>query len=567
MQEKPNAAASLPRTDPPFNRTEAPVARANRRKRGANWLWILIVLALGAGAAALWKFKFNADPGSGGPAPGASAPAGSASAAGGGSAGARRFGGVNRVQPVSVQPVQRRDIRIMASAIGSMTASNTATVRPQVGGMLQAISFKEGQQVRAGQLLAQIDPRSFQAALDQAEGTLARDKAQLDNARIDVGRYRDLFARDAIAKQQLDTQEAQVRQLEGSLRTDQAAVDSARLQLSYTRVTAPIPGRVGLKQADLGNVVQPGDTNGIVTITQTRPIALVFAVPSTMLSRITARLRANQPLNVEAFDRGGSLRLAAGRVATTDNAIDASTDTIKLKAVFANEDDALYPNQSVTVRLQLDTLEDALAVPQAAVLRGSQGFYVYVVGASNAVSTRVVKPGATDGDWTAVEGPLRAGDNVVIDGADRLREGAQVEIIAADPKLRAGANVPADGAGRRRGPRGGASAPQGSASGAGFAGGSRPAASAAGMQGDMAAPTGVRRDGQAGARNAAGADASGPPVPSADGERQAGDRPRLPPEVLEKLRNMPPEERRAYIAKLREERAKRQGGAAGAPAN
>ena len=546
--------------------TPSPSARGNtpirRRRRGRPWTWVLALILLAAGAYALWQFKFKPADTAGAPSSAASAAAGGAAGPGGpGGAAGRRFSAANRVQPVSVQAARRRDMRIMVSAIGSMGASNTATVRPQVSGMLQNIAFKEGQQVRAGPLLAQIDPRAFQAALGQAEGTLARDKAQLDNAKIDVQRYRDLFAKDAIAKQQLDTQEALVRQLEGTVKSDQATVDNARLQLSYTRVTAPIPGRVGLKQADLGNVVQPGDTNGIVTITQTRPIALVFAVPSAQLARISARLRANDALEVEAFDRGGTTRLAAGRVATTDNTIDASTDTIKLKALFANEDDALYPNQSVSVRLQLDTLEDTLAVPSAAVLRGAQGFYVYVVGADNAVSTRVVRPGATDRDWTAIEGPVREGENVVIDGADRLRDGAKVEIIAADPKLRAGANVPPEGGGRRRGPRGGASAPAGSASAAGgFAAGRRGAASDAAAPRDATGGPGANggaRNGPQGKAPADGADNAAP-----GGERPAGERPRLPPEVLEKLRGMPPEERRAYIETLREERAKRMGGAA-----
>jgi membrane fusion protein, multidrug efflux system len=394
------------------------------------------------------------------------------------------------VQPVSVQRVRRQDLRVMVGAIGTITASNTATVHAQVSGVLQALNFKEGQQVKSGQVLAQIDPRAFQAALGQAEGTLARDKAQLDNARVDLVRYRDLFAKDAVAKQTLDTQEALVRQLEGTVKGDQAAVDSARLQLSYTRVTAPITGRAGLKQADLGNVVQTGDTNGIVTITQTRPIALVFSVPAANLPQISAKLRDNEPLPVEAWDRSGSARLAVGRVATIDNAIDVTTDTIKLKALFDNTDDALYPNQSVSVRLQLDTLEGSVAVPQAAVLRGAQGFYVYVVNADSTVSTRVVKTGAVDGDWMAVDGALHPGETVVIDGVDRLREGAKVEVIAADPAKRAGASAPAGG----------------------------------------------------------------------------GDRARLPPEVMEKLRNMPPEERRAYIAKLREEKARREGVASAASA-
>ena len=565
MHESDNTdAPSAPASGDRARMTAAPSTAdfVQRRRQGsAKWLWLLLPVLLVAGGVAFWQTRLRGVDSAGGA--GAQAPAHAASGAAG--AGGRRFGGANRVQPVSVQAVQRRDIRIMVQAIGTMTASNTATVRPQVSGMLQSLNFKEGQQVKAGQLLAQIDPRAFQAALGQAEGTAARDKAQLDNAQLDVTRYRDLFAKDAIAKQQLDTQEAQVRQLEGSLRSDQATVDNARLQLSYTRVTAPISGRVGLKQADLGNVVQPGDVNGIVSITQTRPIALVFAVPSAQLPRITARLRANQPLEVEAFDRNGNTRLAAGRVATTDNAIDPSTDTIKLKALFPNANDALYPNQSVSVRLQLDTLEDTLAVPQAAVLRGAQGFYVYVVAPDNSVSTRVIKPGATDGDWTSVQGPLRAGENVVIDGADRLRDGAKVEVIATDPKLRAGASVAPDGGGRRRGPRGAASGVTGNASAA--AGPRVPAAS--GVLNDSRPAGGDTRQARAAASAAtANSQASSPSddAPSA-ADRPSGDRPRLPPEVLEKLRAMQPEERRATIAKMREERARRVGGATSAPAN
>jgi multidrug efflux system membrane fusion protein len=411
------------------------------------------------------------------------------------------------VQPVSVQTVRRQNIRVSVSAIGSIAASNTATVRAQVTGVLQSLNFKEGQQVNAGEWLAQIDPRSFQAALSQAEGTLARDKAQLDGARVDLVRYRDLMTKDAIPKQLLDTQEALVRQLEGTVKADQAAADTARLQLSYTRVTAPIAGRVGLKQVDLGNVVQPADTNGIVVITQTRPIAMVFAVPAANVPLITTRLRANEPIAVEAWDRGGSTRLALGRVASVDNAIDPTTDTIKIKALFPNADDALFPNQAVSVMLQLDTLTDALAVPQAAVLRGSQGFYVYVVNADTSVSTRVVKPGAVDANWMAVEGNLQPGDVVVIDGTDRLREGAKVEVIAADPKQRAGASAP---------------------------------------------PTGARRGGRA-ASGAASSAASAADVASAERSRWMD---RVSPEMAAKLKAMSPEERRAWFQQHRDELTK-----------
>lgn len=485
--------------------------RERQRGRAAPWILGLVVLAVAGGGWWWWKGR-DAGAEAGGPARAASG-AGGPGAPGGapGAAGARggRFA-ANRVQPVSVMPARLQDIRHTAQAIGTITASNTAVVRAQVSGVLQQIHFTEGQQVKAGQTLAQIDPRAFQAALGQAEGQLARDKATLDNARIDLARYKDLLAKDAIARQQVDTQQATVRQLEGTVKADQASVDSARLQVTYTRVLAPISGRVGLKQADIGNVVQTGDTNGLVSITQTRPIALTFAVPSALLPQVTAGLKGKTALVVEAWSRDGKTRLAAGKLATADNAIDIATDTIKLKALFPNEDDALYPNQSVSVKLQLATEQNRLAVPAAAVLRGSQGFYVYVVGADSTVNTRVVQTGAVDGDWMAVDGKIEPGERVVIDGVDRLREGAKVEVIAADPKQRAGANA----APRRQR---GASAPAGAGSGA----------------------------------SAAAGNASGGAPAWLD---------RLPPDVKEQVLKMSPEEREAWIA---ERRAKRQAASGG----
>jgi len=500
---------------------------------GRTLPWVLAAIALLAAGLGVWWWKSHeaAQAGSEADRTAASAPAG----AGGG----RRFGGAKTAQPVSVQTARRQDIHVSINAIGAMAASNTATVHAQVSGVLQSLNFKEGQQVRAGQLLAQIDTRAFQATVGQVEGTLARDKAQLDNARIDLTRYRDLLAKDAVPKQQFDTQEALVRQLEGTVKSDQGTLDSARLQLSYTRVTAPISGRAGLKQADLGNVVQPSDVNGIVIITQTRPIALVFAVPSANVPLITARLRTDQPIPVEAFDRSGKTPLATGRVATVDNAIDASTDTLKVKALFDNRDDALFPNQAVSVSLQLDTLKDTLAVPQAAVLRGAQGFYVYVVNADSSVSTRVVKPGATEGDWMAVEGALQPGEKVVIDGVDRLREGAKVEVIASDPNQRAGANAPPGGS--RRGARGAAGAASGAASGVArwnsVASGTRPSPLASG------------------AAASAASDSSG----TAEQPRWMD---RVPPDVAEKLKAMTPDERRAWFQKRRAEGGARPGASA-----
>ncbi len=496
----------------PHHPTPASSGRRGWVRRTMPWLLGLLLVG-----AALWWWKAN----EGSPAESDTAQASDrADRAPGG--GGRRF--ANAAQPVSVQAVRRQDIRISVNAIGSISALNTAVVHAQVSGVLQSLNFQEGQQVRAGQWLAQIDPRAFQAALSQAEGGLARDKAQLDNARIDLERYRGLLAKDAIPRQQLDTQEALVRQLEGTVKADQGAVDSARVQLSYTRVTAPIAGRVGLKQADLGNVVQPGDANGIVSITQTQPISLVFAVPAVHVPLITARLRAGASIPVEAWERGGKRQLAVGRVATVDNAIDPSTDTIKVKAVFPNRDEALFPNQAVSVTLQLDVLNDVIAVPQAAVLRGAQGFYVYVVNADNTVSTRVVTPGAVDDGWMAVEGPLKPDENVVIDGTDRLREGAKVELIAADPKQRAGASAPAGG-GRRH--RRGSDDPVSAAS--------RPASAA----------------------SAAGSERQAVDSPPASGA-STGERPRwmdrLSPEQAEKVKAMSPDERRAWFRAQREGR-------------
>ena len=528
----------------------SPLSTASKldRQRGRATPWILgvVMLAIAAGGWWWWKGR-GAEGAAGGPASAASGPAGAGGPGGPGAGGAGRGGrfAANRVQPVSVMPARLQDIRHTAAAIGTITASNTAVVRAQVSGVLQQIHFTEGQQVKAGQTLAQIDPRAFQAALGQAEGQLARDKATLDNARIDLTRYQDLLAKDAIARQQVDTQQATVNQLTGTVKADQAAVDSARLQVTYSRVQAPISGRVGLKQADIGNVVQTGDTNGIVSITQTRPIALTFAVPSALLPQVSAGLKGKTSMTVEAWSRDGKTRLATGKLATADNAIDIATDTIKLKALFPNDDDALYPNQSVSVKLQLATEQNRLAVPAAAVLRGSQGFYVYVVGADNTVSTRVVQTGAVDGDWMAVDGRIEPGERVVIDGVDRLREGAKVEVIAADPKQRAGAN-----AAPRRGR--GASAPGGAASGAWGEGrrASAPqgAASGSGNPADAAlrAPT-------AEARN--------------DAAQAGGERPawldRLPPDVQEKVMKMSPAEREAWIAERRAERAKRQAASGG----
>ncbi len=482
-----------------------------------TWL-VIVMLSAGAAGYAWWSQRdaAAAAPSGAGALSGASVPASSAASGG------RRFAGVNRVQPVTVASVRRQDIRVIHAAIGNIAALNTAVVRARVDGELRALRFKEGQQVRAGQLLAEIDPRAYEVQLAQAQGQLARDQAQLRNAQIDLDRYKDLMAHDSIARQQLDTQEALVRQLQGTMQINQAAVDNARLMLSYTKVTAPISGRLGLKQADLGNLVRAGDAAGIVSITQTQPISVVFAVPEALLPRINERMRAGEALVVEAWDREQRTRLAEGKISTTDNAIDPVTGTIKLKAEFANQQETLFPNQFVNIRLRLETQQGALAVPVTALQRGARGAFVYAVKDDGTVTVRAVRPGAVDGDWVAVQGELAAGDRVVTDGADRLREGAKVEVIT--PPLARGS---------------GAGAP-GLAPADGVAPRSRPAVPAS------AAP---QRPATPGATTATPAAAATERPPWLD---------RLPPDVQERFLKMNAEERRAFIEKMRERRGQRE---------
>ena len=407
------------------HRSPCPPLRSNLRQNGRALWWglLVMVLALAAGGGWWWKQR-------------QAGPDGASATAGASTAGARapgRFSAGGQVQPVSVGLVRRQDVRVMVQAIGTMSARATAVVRAKVSGELTALHFKEGQQVKAGQLLAEIDPRSYQAALSQVQGNLQRDQALLTNAQLDLQRYKDLLAQDSIATQQVDTQAALVRQLEGTVAADQAQMDAARLQLGYTRITAPIAGRLGLRQADRGNVVGPADANGIVTINLVQPIDAAFAVPEAHLAQISQRLAEGAELPVELWDREQKNRLARGRLGALDNAIDPTTGTIKVKAAFANEDGGLFPNQFVNVRLQLNLLPNALTVPGTAV----QNSYVYLVQPDGTVTQRRIRVGVTDGDRVSVEGDLNDGDQVVTDGLDRLREGARVAVIDASAATRA----------------------------------------------------------------------------------------------------------------------------------
>ena len=337
----------------------------------------------------------------------------------------------SRNTPVSVGEVRNKDVRYTVQAAGTLMALNTAVVRAKVDGELKALRFTEGQYVQAGQLLAEIDSRPFDAQLNQAQGQWARDTALLKNAELDLQRYQDLLSKDAIARQQVETQVALVRQLLGTVQADQAQIDLAKLQLSYTRVTAPISGRLGLKQVELGSLVRSSDPNGLVSITQTQPMAVVFSVPEMHVPLIMRQLKLGKALSVEAWDRDQKIRLAQGRVSTTDNAIDVATGTLRLKATLDNRDGSLFPNQFANIRLQLDTLKNALVVPVQAVQRGAAGTFVYVVQADNTVQVQTVQLEAVEGDWQAVKADLQAGQQVVTDGADRLRSGSGVEVVKA----------------------------------------------------------------------------------------------------------------------------------------
>jgi len=338
--------------------------------------------------------------------------------------------GAGRPVPVVAATARSGDIDVVINALGTVTARNTVTIKPRVDGQLVRIAFREGQLVKAGEVLAEIDPRPFQAQLDQANGQLVRDQALLANARLDLERYRGLLAKDSIAEQQVDAQIALVRQYEGQVLTDRAQVDNARLQLGFTRVTAPVPGRLGLRLVDVGNMVHASDTGGLVVITQTQPIAVVFAIPADNLPAVISKLQANETLTVEAWDREGKTRLATGKLLTTDNQIDTTTGTVKLKAEFPNTDNALFPNQFVNARLRVETLHGLTLVPVAAIQRGTQGTFFYVVKEDKSVSLRPVVLGPVSGDMVAVEKGLAPGEQVVIDGADKLRQGAKVEVSA-----------------------------------------------------------------------------------------------------------------------------------------
>lgn len=333
----------------------------------------------------------------------------------------------NNDQPISVgvSPVQKQDVPFYLTGLGTVTAFNTVTVHTRVDGQIMKIYFQEGQFVHAGDLLAEIDPRPYQVALDQAQGQLAKDLASQNDARIDLSRYQQLFQSGVVARQQVDTQAATVGQYDGAIQSDRAQINNEKLQLEYCHVTSPIDGRVGLRLVDQGNIVHAADTNGMLVITQVRPIAVDFTLPEDQLPQVVSEMK-DRRLTVEAYSRDDKTLLATGALLTIDNQIDTTTGTIKLKSQFPNSNLSLWPNQFVNTRLFLSVRKNAIVIPSAAIQKGSQGTFVYIVGSDNKATVRAVQADFGEGNISVMHGGLTVGEQVVIDGADKLQDGSMV---------------------------------------------------------------------------------------------------------------------------------------------
>jgi len=392
---------------PPRRSTLPPPLRPVKKRRSFAWLWILVFAGLCYGGYRYYQEIRRKQV--------AATQAQAARLA-------------KRAVPVATVNARSGDIPIYLRGLGSAAAFNTVTVRSRVDGQLMAIHFQEGQFVEKGALLAEIDPRPFEVQLEQASGQLVRDEAQLKDARVNLARYEALWKEKVIARQQLDTQRAAVGQIEGTIESDKAAIDSAKLQLVYSKITAPISGRIGLRLVDVGNIVRASDPNGLLVIAQLQPIAVLFTIPADNLPKVLAKLRSKTPLRVEAWDRDDRNKIATGTLLTVDNQIDPATGTSRLKAVFDNKDGALFPNQFVNCRLLLDVQRGAVIIPIPAVQRGPQGTYVYVVKPDSTATLRPVTISTAEGNDVAVEDGLHTGEAVVIDGQDKLQEGAKVEV-------------------------------------------------------------------------------------------------------------------------------------------
>jgi len=384
----------------------APSQPASGGKRH-GWVWALVALVITLAVGGIFFFQHRLQPQSAGPRAGSPPPL-----------------------MIGAATAQKGDIGIYVNALGVVTPLNTVSVKSRVDGQLMKVNYQEGQSVHEGDALVEIDPAPFQAALLQAEGQLARDSALLENAHLDLARYQQAFAKNAIPKQQFDTQVATVHQYEGTVKLDQGQVDNAKVQLAYCHITAPISGRVGLRLVDAGNIVHASDANPLVVITELQPITVIFSVAEDYLPQIQQQLRAGNKLAVDAFDRAQTKKLATGTLATLDNQIDTTTGTLKLKATFANDDESLFPNQFVNARLLVDTLHDTTLVPNTVIQRNAQGAFVYLLKPDQTVAMQQITVGTTDGNVSAVEG-IEPGAVVGADNFTRLTDGAKVTIRPA----------------------------------------------------------------------------------------------------------------------------------------
>jgi multidrug efflux system membrane fusion protein len=421
-----------------------PALTAEPPKRGLIWFVFLIAIVAIAGYAA-WR---------------ASRPASAQSNQNGGGGGRGGGRGGGDPVPVVVNNVSRATIPVYLNGLGNVSAYYTVTVKSRVDGQLMKVDFDEGDVVQSGQVLAEIDPRPYQVQLELAEAALAHDQALLGNAKVDVDRYTKLLATEAIPKQQLDTQTALVAQYEATTKQDAANIDNAKLQLVYAKVTAPISGVAGLRLVDPGNIVHASDQTGIVVLTQLQPISVLFTLPEDSLPQVTQRIRAGAHLPVDAYSRDNATKLASGMLATIDNQIDSTTGTSRLKAVFDNKDYALFPQQFVNMHLLVNSLTDQLVVPNVAIQNGQQGTFVYVVDGSSKVHLKTVQVGITTETTSDILSGVSEGDRVVVDGTDRLVEGAQVRVRAAGeldnpPAGESGNGGRGGGRGRRGGGGGG----------------------------------------------------------------------------------------------------------------
>ena len=417
-----------------------PSGVVSRPLRGSRlrWLfWVLLVLAI-IGATVWYYPRPESQPKTGGRG---------------------QFGGP---VPVALATVQKGDMPVTLTGLGTVTPLATVTVKTQINGYLTEVAFQEGQMVKKGDFLAQIDPRPYQVALEQAEGQLAKDQALLKNAQLDLQRYNTLVAQNSIATQTRDTQVSLVAQDQAAIKTDQAQVDAQKLHLVYAHIVSPVTGRVGLRQVDAGNYVQTSDPNGIVVVTQLQPISVIFTLPEDSLPAVMKQVHTGVSLPVTAYDRTGTTALGTGRLETVDNQIDTTTGTVKLRAIFDNEQEILFPNQFVNVQLLVDTLHDTDIVPVSAVQHGAPGAFVYVAKSDQTAAVQQVKLGPGDGQRIAVLDGLQPGEKVVVDGSDRLREGAKVSLATTGNSGDAGPGAQQDkdrqpgqgqGSGRRRSPQ------------------------------------------------------------------------------------------------------------------